>query len=112
MEKKDYKALYQDIIEERREFYKAGKIALYEDSGMTYTRFITEIKKYVAYRKMPKNFYYEFRSYCEWYGGTTKKPSVKEWCEFFYLDHKMPQNSCEFCPDGDALTKYFPDERF
>jgi len=107
----DYKAMFRDIKEEQKEFYKNGKANLYLDSGMTYTRFIPEFQKWVAFRFKKQHFYREFRDYCTWYGGRTDKPSIRDWAEQFYFDFNMLENTCEFCPEGDAMTKYFPDER-
>ena len=111
MANSQYKAIIKDINQERKEFYRNGKAALYTDCGMTYTRFIPEFQKWVAFRNPKKHFHKEFRDYCEFYGERIDKPSVRDFCEFHYFDFSMLENSCEFCPDGDALTKYFQDER-
>lgn len=111
MEKTERDLLYRGITADFYERYLNGKKLAYDHSGTTYTTFKEEFFKWVAYRQKPKDLYYLFKEYCVWYNDCTNRPSIKEWAKFFFHDHTMKESSCEFCPDGDALTKYFPDER-
>jgi len=110
MEKKDYKTLYRDVMTEAYRFEKIGKQML-EAEGMTYTPFTQEFFKWVAFRQKPNHLYREFKDFCGWVGSRTDKTTIQEWCDFMYHKRTMNEHGSEYCPNGDALTKYFPDER-
>lgn len=111
MEKKERDLIYRGITADFYERYRSGKSLIEEHSGTTYTIFKEEFFKWVAYRQRPKDVYGLFKEYCVWYNDCTDRPSISQWAKFHFHGHTIDEHGCEFCPDGDALTKYFPDPR-